>query len=182
MGGGKLAWYTDSLNIAENLLNVEQWRKSGWYRSNGEPVLNPDLWKDLYNLAQKMRVSPQWISRKENKEADALAKEAAKLPTHEDFGFNPGKVGTSISEEVGSPDLYEKGGHVLVRIYKGDGMLSKATQQCKIRFDVLEYSDGPSLGKYYAYVDIATYRDLHRSYKYVLNIQSGVIVSIEEEF
>lgn len=182
-GKRRVEWGTDSKYVADNILEVPRWRKGGeWIRANGEPVLNSDLWKELFNLAHSMSVWPVWISREDNKDADGLAKQAAKHPTHKDLGFNPGRVGKPVGERAGSPNLFEKNEHALVRIYKGDGMVSKTDAKCKIRFELLETSKRKSLGRFYAYVCEDLYHDLHRNHEYILSFEDGEIIEIIECF
>lgn len=58
-----------------------EWR-DGWVRrkmhnSNGEPVKNPDLWRELWALVDRHDVTWQWVKghkgHPENERADALA-------------------------------------------------------------------------------------------------------------
>ena len=180
-GYRSLSWYTDSSYVADYLFKVDGWRRTKWIRSNGEPVWNKDLWKELSSLSHSMQISPEWIPREENKEADILANLGSKNPTHTDFGYNPGKVGSPLGKRGKSPNLFEENRHVLVRIYKGDGMISGVDQRCKIRFEVLDYGGGNLLGKYYAYTNENIYTELHRGHEYILNICDGNIIEIIED-
>jgi len=128
-----------------------------------------------------MRVSPEWISRKENKEADRLANLGSKNPTHIDFGYNIAKVGKPLGKRGNTPNLFEKNKHVLIRIYKKDGMISKTDQRCKIRFEIIDLKRGVPLERCYAYSDENIYIELHRGHEYILNISDGNIIEIIEE-
>lgn len=180
-GYKSLEWYTDSQYVVDHLFYVEDWRKGSWIRANGEPVLNPDLWRELYNLAITMRVSPIWIERESNRKADVLAKRGAKNPTHSDFGYNPGRVGRPLGERGQSPELLSKDEDLHVRIYKGDGLVSKNDERCKIRFELIGTGGAP-IGRYFAYVSKDIYPNLHRNHEYLLSFSNGNIVDILKEF
>ncbi len=98
-----IAWDTDSMYIVDNINNVPTWRRNKWEKINGEPVLNEDLWRELYNLCLGLRTFPNWISRENNKIADKLAKQAGKSPSYTDFGFNPGRISASVGDNRQAP-------------------------------------------------------------------------------
>ena len=58
------------------------WMKNGWKKSDGKPVLNADLWKELYSLTQKHKVSFVKVKghadNEFNNRCDALARAAIK--------------------------------------------------------------------------------------------------------
>lgn len=37
------------------------WEKKGWKKSNNKPVLNPELWQELFELLQIHKVTFHWI-------------------------------------------------------------------------------------------------------------------------
>ena len=57
------------------------WRRRGWKKSNGDPVLNPDLWERLLALYEGMDVRCRWVrghaGHPENERCDRLAVAAA---------------------------------------------------------------------------------------------------------
>lgn len=71
--------YSDSQYVcnAFNLGWVEKWRTKNWMRTKNEPVKNPDLWKELYSLCQKHKVTYNWVKghdgHPENERCDRLA-------------------------------------------------------------------------------------------------------------
>ena len=71
--------YSDSQYVcnAFNLGWVEKWKSKNWMRTKKEPVRNPDLWKELYDLCQKHNVTYNWvkghIGHPENERCDRLA-------------------------------------------------------------------------------------------------------------
>ncbi len=40
---------------------IDSWQKNNWKKSNKDPVLNPELWKELLLLLQKHTVTFDWI-------------------------------------------------------------------------------------------------------------------------
>lgn len=85
----KIIIYTDSSYVVDNYNRaVFQWSKNGRKSFAGVPVSNPQLWKDLIKLIQKIRNKNQkkveikwvkWHKKNEyNKTADKLAKSVAK--------------------------------------------------------------------------------------------------------
>lgn len=178
----KIYWYTDSRYVADNLTNVHRWVSNNWQTTTGEPVLNQDLWRNLKSLAVSLRVMPDWISRDENGVADALAKRVAKNPTHTDLGFNPGRVGFSISGKKRAPIyMRENKNKIVIRIFKGDGQISKRDTRCKIRFEIFDGKGGFLDDKYYAYALQKTFSSLHRGHCYSVEIIGGVITNVLSE-
>lgn len=53
------------------------WKSKGWKKSDGKPVLNPELWKELDGLLSKHKVEFQWIKghagHPYNEECDRIA-------------------------------------------------------------------------------------------------------------
>lgn len=175
-----MAWCTDSKYVSKNVYNFSSWRKNNvWERSNGEPVSNKDLWKELEAVRSSLRIYPTWIPEKENREADRLSKLGARTPLYKDFGYNPGRVGTSMGNNKEAPTFYKKTESKLcIKIYEGDG--EKAKNKCKIRFQIIS-NDKVSVEKYYAYTSLGIYNKLHRTYKYIISINDGFIESIIKE-
>lgn len=40
---------------------LENWHKKNWKKSDGKPVLNPQLWQQLYQLLKVHEVTFEWI-------------------------------------------------------------------------------------------------------------------------
>ena len=59
---------------------LEKWRNNGWITSNKEPVLNRDLWEDLFDLSLKHDIEWHWTkghaSNAYNNLCDALVQKA----------------------------------------------------------------------------------------------------------
>jgi len=178
-GRKNIVWNTDSQYISDYIYQIPKWRKNKWIKEDGEPISNKDLWKDLESIRSSLRIYPNWIPREKNKEADRLANLGSSNPTHTDFGYNSGRVGTSIGSSRKAPIFYkEKNENICIRIYKGDGEKSK--DKCKIRFQIVS-GDQTSESKYYAYASTLIYLELHRMHRYTVNISDGFIRSIVEE-
>ena len=61
---------------------LTSWKAKGWKKSDGKPVLNPELWKELDLLLAKHKVTFQWIKGHAghpfNEECDRIAVEEYK--------------------------------------------------------------------------------------------------------
>jgi ribonuclease HI len=61
---------------------IQGWRRNGWKKADGKPVLNVDLWERLWDLSIKHNI--KWIKVRghsddvKNERCDTLAKEAIK--------------------------------------------------------------------------------------------------------
>lgn len=74
--------YSDSQYVCNgfNKKWVQSWKRSGWKKSNGKPVKNVELWKELDSLVSKYGVKFHWVKghadNEYNNRCDALAREA----------------------------------------------------------------------------------------------------------
>ena len=61
---------------------LPRWKSNAWLKSNGEPVLNQDLWDQLDQIAQKHEIQWEWIAghgdHPDQNRADQLALQAAR--------------------------------------------------------------------------------------------------------
>src|ERR1035437_6836953 len=178
----RIVWLTDSQYVAENMYQIPVWRKSHWKRANGEPILNEDLWRELEGVRNSLRIYPTWIPREKNSVADKLAKQGAGNPGYTDSGYNPGRVGSSIGESKRAPTFFEESRDGLcIRIYKGDGQISKSDSSCKIRFQTIEEDGQIKDNKYYIYTTVDIYTKLHRAHKYIVKTTEGNIIQLVRE-
>jgi len=74
-------FYTDSQYVRKGITEwIKSWRKNGWMTSAKKPVLNKDLWIELYELTQKHQIKWHWTrghaGDKFNERVDQLATEA----------------------------------------------------------------------------------------------------------
>lgn len=71
--------YSDSQYVcnAFNLGWIKKWHANNWMRNKKEAVKNPDLWKELYALCEKHKVTYNWVKghagHPENERCDTLA-------------------------------------------------------------------------------------------------------------
>ena len=58
------------------------WKRKGWRKADGQPVINVDLWQALDAELKRHRVTAEWVrghnGHPENERVDQLASEAAK--------------------------------------------------------------------------------------------------------
>lgn len=80
----KVELYSDSRYVCDALLKgwLESWVQNGWKKADKKPVLNAQLWQQLYELLKKHEVSVHWIKghngHEFNERCDKLAVEAYK--------------------------------------------------------------------------------------------------------
>ena len=86
--------YTDSRYVRDAVEKrwLPAWRKRGWKKADGKPVLNRDLWERLAELLGRHRVRLHWVEghagHAENEAVDSLARsEASKPGLPADTGF-----------------------------------------------------------------------------------------------
>src|SRR2546428_6895533 len=52
---------SDSQHLKKGITEfLPRWKATGWLKSNGEPVLNQDLWDQLDQIAQKHDIRWEW--------------------------------------------------------------------------------------------------------------------------
>lgn len=60
---------------------IDGWKKRGWKKADGKPVLNEELWKRLLLAAEPHEITWHWVKghdgHPENERCDALATAAA---------------------------------------------------------------------------------------------------------
>lgn len=58
----KIELYTDS-NYVKNGITVwiYNWLKNNWKTANKKPVLNKELWLELFNLQQNLKIEWNWV-------------------------------------------------------------------------------------------------------------------------
>ena len=79
----KIALYTDSQYLRRAFVNhwLVNWKRRGWKKADGNPVLNQDLWMRLDALYNRHQVQFHWVKGhigiEQNERCDHLAKAAA---------------------------------------------------------------------------------------------------------
>ncbi|HET8715569.1 MAG TPA: ribonuclease HI [Holophagaceae bacterium] len=74
---------SDSQYVVKGLTEwLPGWKRKGWKKADGQPVMNADLWQRLEAAAARHRVKAEWVrghaGHAENERVDRLASEAAK--------------------------------------------------------------------------------------------------------
>lgn len=77
-----VALHTDSRYVIDGITKwIFGWQKNGWKNSAKKPVLNADLWQQLWNSRGHHRIDWVWVKghngHPENERADRLASDAA---------------------------------------------------------------------------------------------------------
>jgi ribonuclease HI len=75
--------WCDSQYVVKGLAEwLPGWKRKGWRKADGHPVLNADLWQALDAEIQRHRVATRWVrghaGHAENERVDRLASAAAK--------------------------------------------------------------------------------------------------------
>ena len=80
----KVALYSDSQYLVKAMTKgwTKKWQANGWKTTTGEPVKNPDLWKELLELCKNHHVVFMWVrghsGHEFNERCDELAVAASK--------------------------------------------------------------------------------------------------------
>gem|GEM_PF-174599 len=79
--GARVTVTTDSRYVKDGITTwISGWKRKGWRKSDGDPVLNLPLWKALDALISERTVRFTWVrghsGHPENERCDALANEA----------------------------------------------------------------------------------------------------------
>ncbi len=168
--------YTDSMYVCNNKNMVPFWTKNKWVGKDGTSIRNRDLWKEFWRNRQKAktRIEISWIENKSieiTKRVDMLAKKAASKKTRrKDYGFMPGKVGTSKSKYRNNPSLYPAcGEEIIIHAYRKE--LDPKKKKIIIRFDLFDVDEHDFLYRYKIFIDKKYAHEIKRrhTYKVTLN-------------
>lgn len=92
--GKEIFLYSDSSYLVNGITKgwAKKWRRTGWRKSDGQPVLNVDLWQELLELLDTMEVCFHWVKghagNELNERCDRLAVAAARQSTMaRDFAY-----------------------------------------------------------------------------------------------
>ena len=86
--------YSDSKYLVDALRLgwLENWKRRGFRKADGKPVLNPDLWRELLEQLDRHRVTPVWVKGHAdnalNNRCDELAVAASACATQADEGYD----------------------------------------------------------------------------------------------
>ena len=82
--GKKIVLYSDSSYLVNGITKgwAKKWQKKGWLKSDGQPVVNIDLWRELLALQEGVEVMFNWVKghagNELNERCDQLATAAAR--------------------------------------------------------------------------------------------------------
>ena len=127
--GRRVIVLTDSKYVYESYSWVVAWAQNDYCNSDGRPMKNDDLFRELMTLRRKLsrclRIEVRLIPRRSDdgaKEVDRIAKTAGQMPAHVDWGFRSGKVGRSRNNSGKAGKLYPAAGQeIVVLIYHSVG-------------------------------------------------------------
>lgn len=79
--GSRVHMSTDSQYVKNGITQwIHAWKRKGWRKADGQPVLNQELWRALDGLCAERRVQWTWVrghsGHPENERCDELANEA----------------------------------------------------------------------------------------------------------
>jgi len=77
---------SDSQYVVKGITTwLKDWKRRGWKKADGKPVLNADLWQSLDAQLARHQVQARWVKghagHSENERVDRLANEAARSLT-----------------------------------------------------------------------------------------------------
>lgn len=88
--------YSDSSYLVNGIMKgwARKWRQNGWRKADKSPALNADLWAELLDLLEKVKVEFRWVrghaGDELNERCDRLAVAAARQPDLPvDRGYQP---------------------------------------------------------------------------------------------
>lgn len=79
-----VALFSDSKYVVNGISKgwAKGWRKRGWYKSDGNPAINSDLWERLLDLTEGLDISFNWVKghsgHPQNERCDQLAVQSAR--------------------------------------------------------------------------------------------------------
>jgi ribonuclease HI len=168
---GRVQVVTDSSYVNEGYSRAIGWSQNDYCNSDGRPIKNEELWRELMTLrrklARRLRIETHQIPRRSNeaaKEVDTKAKAAGKSPTHVDWGLPKGKIGRSKNNDGKAARLYPAAGQSpIICPYKSD---SARRDIQRFKFQVYDEVRKDFFEKYEAYATVAIGNELHRGNMY----------------
>jgi ribonuclease HI len=163
---------TDSTYVRDGYGWMIGWSQNDYCNSDGRPIKNDDLWKNLMRLRRRLgprvRIEIQLIKGKSNettKAVDQKAKAAGRMPNRTDWGFPKGKIGRSKNNNKRTAaKLYPAAGQEpIIRIYHS-GIARRDIQIFK--FQVYDAVRRDFFEKFEAYAEPLVGNELHRQNVY----------------
>ena len=80
-GSSQVQLFSDSQYVIKGMKEwIVGWQRRGWRKSDGKPVVNDDLWKQLIEIAALHEIQWEWVrghsGHEENERCDGLANRA----------------------------------------------------------------------------------------------------------
>jgi ribonuclease HI len=171
LGGRRILILTDSTYVYGGYSWAISWSQNDYRSSEGRPIKNEDLWKELMTLRRKLsrrvRIEVMLISRRSDasaKEVDRTAKAAGNMPSHVDWGFPKGKIGRSKNSTKQAAKLYPAAGQEpIIRIYHST---SARRDIQALKFQVFDEVKRDFFEKFEAYAEPSVGNELHRTHVY----------------
>lgn len=86
--------YTDSQYVKQGIQSwIAAWKRRGWRKADGKPVLNQDLWSRLDELDSALSVTWKWVRGHSGDPGNELADELARA------GIERARRGETAAEE-----------------------------------------------------------------------------------
>ena len=169
LGIGRVQIFTDSMYVYDGYRWMIGWSQRDYCSSDGRPIKNDPLWRDLMRVRKKLRVLVEvyWIQGKSTpatRQVDKDTKAAGLRPAYVDHGFKTGKIGRSKNTVKKGAQLYPAAGQVTVfRVY-----YSVTAKRGIELFKVQEFDQGRKdfFDKFNVYADAAIGCELHRQHCY----------------
>ncbi len=168
---------TDSEYVYNNKNNASYWKKNGWKTKEGRPYENEDLWDNFLKEMVKTGIRTD-IEVEEGKtreilnRVDALAKNGAKNPTREDFGYKKGKITATRTSNKKGATLFPANNQIeIIRFYRYNIKGKLEDKVYKITFDLYSKKENKFIEKYFAYIS-KTY-DWHRNHCYLVKFNDN---------
>jgi ribonuclease HI len=171
LGVQRFQVFTDSKYVYDGYSWMLGWSRRDYCSSDGRPIKNDPLWRDLMRLRKKLaprvRIEVCLVAGKSSpiaKQIDKDAKAAGLSPANIDHGFKSGKIGRSKNKVKKATRLYPAAGQVtIIRPYQSV-MARKGLELFKIQeFDEVRKD---FFEKFEVYAVSTIGCDLHRQHVY----------------
>ena len=130
---------TDSSYLVNGITKwVHGWQKSGWITSTKQPVLNKELWEDLYALTKKLSVSweyaPGHAGVPGNERVDEIAQGLARGEKVKLYEGGYEKYGIDLTPEVrAAGSVRGKKPYSYLSLVDGNAMRHETWAECEAR-------------------------------------------------
>ena len=160
---------TDATYVTNYIGLAPTWKSNGWRGSNGQPILNSDLWDDLLKARAKAGIRIQFVWQKGKttdiaNRVDEMAKAAAKRGgVNEDRGYKPGAYCRSMVKGGVAAPYPAAGQTAVIRPY-AKKPVSRVEE--RLSFNVFDESKQAYESKFFAFASRTMSFELHRWHGY----------------